>query len=212
MSESTEYTLIMGSKNTSSWSLRAWLVLRRCGLTFDEHVIRMRQPETKANILKVSPSGYVPALKRGDLIICDTIAIAEYMAEQFPDLGLWPSESDARAIARSVSAEMHAGFSALRQTMPMDFLGRETGFEPTEEAWKDIQRIEDIWTMCRQTFGADGPYLFGAFSIADAMYAPVVSRFETYNIQLNEPATAYRHAVWQWPDMLFWQQQCRELQ
>ena len=210
MSQAGEYTLILGSRNTSSWSLRAWLVLKRCGLSFQEHLIQMRQPDTKANILKVSPSGYVPVLKRGELVICDTLAIAEYLAEQFPDLALWPIESDARAIARSVSAEMHSGFVPLRQTMPMDFLGREPGFEPTDEAWRDIRRIEEIWTHCRREYGSDGPYLFGSFSIADAMFAPVVSRLTTYHIPLNDTAQAYSDAVWQWPDMMLWQQQCLE--
>jgi len=210
MSEAEEYTLILGSRNTSSWSLRAWLVLKRCGVSFTEHLIQMRQPDTKAQILKVSPSGYVPALKRRDLVICDTLAIAEYMAEQFPDLALWPMESDARAIARSVSAEMHSGFVPLRQTMPMDFLGREPGFEPTDEALRDIRRIEEIWTQCRQAYGSGGPFLFGSFSIADAMFAPVVSRFTTYDIPLNDIARAYADAIWQWPDMVLWQQQCLE--
>ena len=212
MSDGKEYTLILGSKNTSSWSLRAWLVLKRCGLDFQEHLIEMRQPDTKSKILHVSPSGYVPALRRGDLLICDTLAIAEYMAEQFPDLALWPAESNARAIARSVSAEMHSGFGPLRQTMPMDFLGRESGFEPSPEARVDIERIEEIWTSCRRDYGSGGPYLFGAFGIADAMFAPVVSRFTTYQIPLNDTARAYADAVWQWPDMVLWQQQCRAAQ
>jgi len=210
MSEADEFTLILGSKNTSSWSLRAWLVLKRCGVPFQEHLIEMRQTDTKANILKVSPSGYVPALKRRDLLICDTLAIAEYMAEQFPDLALWPTDSDARAIARSVSAEMHSGFFPLRKTMPMDFLGREPGFEPTDEVRNNIRRIEEIWTHCRRDYGSDGPYLFGSFSIADAMFAPVVSRFTTYHIPLNDTAQAYSDAIWQWPDMVLWQQQCLE--
>ena len=186
------------------------MVLRRCGVAFQEHLIEMRQPDTKANILRVSPSGYVPVLKRGDLLICDTMAIAEYMAEQFPNLGLWPADSIARAMARSVSAEMHAGFMPMRQTMPMDFLGRENGFEPDDETWTNIKRIEEIWTTCRQTYGSDGPYLFGSFSIADAMFAPVVSRFTTYDIALNGTARAYSDAMWQWPDLLLWQQQCLE--
>ncbi len=172
----------MGTKNWSSWSLRAWLMLRRCRVAFAEEVVALRQPGTQAYLRRRSPSGKVPFLEHGSCIVWDTLAIAEYLAERFPHVPLWPADAAARAVARSVSAEMHSGFAALRETMPMDFLGSVSAFEPDMETQKDIERIEAIWNRCRETYGMEGAFLFGTWSSADAMFAPVVSRFLTYSI------------------------------
>ena len=205
------YQLVIGTKNTSSWSLRPWLLMKQLSLPFDEITIRLRQPDTAAEIAVYSPSGKVPALLHNGLTIWDSLAIAEYLHERYPDAGVWPGESRARAIARAVSAEMHSGFVALRQNCPMDFAGR--GLVPADRAAivADVERIVALWVDCRKTWGGTGPFLFSQFSAADAMFAPVVSRFVTYDIDVNAHeegaiAASYRDAIFALPTMTEWGQ------
>lgn len=199
-----EFTLVIGSKNLSSWSLRAWLAMKAAGAPFDEVVIPLDTAETRARLLAHSRAGQVPVLKHGGAVIWDSIAICEYLAERFPAAGLWPGDDAARARARSVSAEMHAGFADLRRDMPMDVRTRLAGQGATPGALTDIARIREIWLDCRGRFGRGGPFLFGRFGIADAMYAPVVSRFVSYDVALDAECGAYVEAVWDWPAMAEW--------
>jgi glutathione S-transferase len=195
--------LVIGSKNTSSWSLRPWLLLKQGGVPFEEVVIPLRRPDTHERIRLHSPSGKVPVLIVGDVRIWDSLAIAEFLAEH--DTRLWPADSRARAFARSISAEMHGGFQALRTFLPMDFTAR---FRPPGRLLSgveaDIRRILEIWTECRQHHGQSGPFLFGAFSIADAMFAPVCSRFTTYAVPLDPVSQAYVAHIMGLPAMLEW--------
>jgi glutathione S-transferase len=200
----TEFVLAIGNKNYSSWSLRGWLPLKHVGAAFEEVIIPLSEPTTRGTILRHSPSGRVPALKHGDLVIWDSLAICEHLAESFPEARLWPEEKAARAVARSVSAEMHSGFQALRQHLPMNVRSSFPNRGVTPEVQADINRIAALWRDCRKRFGAAGPFLFGAFSAADCMYAPVVSRFRTYRIELEEVTQAYCDAVWAHPAMQDW--------
>lgn len=196
-------TLVIGNKNYSSWSLRPWLAMKQAGLDFAEVRIPLDTPETRSQILQYSPTGRVPVLIHDDLTVWDSLAICEYLAEQF--VGRWlPEGREARAIARSVSAEMHSGFSHLRQHMPMDCRARLPGQGRAPGVQSDIDRITEIWQTCRQQFGAGGDFLFGQFTVADAMYAPVVSRFVTYGVELNEIAQAYADVIWALPAMQEW--------
>ncbi|MEE8515196.1 MAG: glutathione S-transferase family protein [Alphaproteobacteria bacterium] len=201
-----EFTLVIGNRNYSSWSLRAWLALAATGVDYDEIVIPLRQANTTENILRHSPSGKVPALRHGETVIWDSLAIAEYLAEHVPDAGLWPSGIEARAVARAVSAEMHAGFVALRRNMPMNIRAgaAKTAPELDDDVRSDVNRIEAIWRDCRQRFGGDGELLFGGFTIADAMYAPMASRFRTFGIALEDTGQAYLEAVLGHPLMVEW--------
>jgi glutathione S-transferase len=196
---SLDYELVIGDKNYSSWSLRPWLVLKAFGIPFAERLVRLRRPQTKAEILTRSPSGKVPALRAGDLVVWDSLAIMEFLAERHPNAGIWPADPEARTIARCVSAEMHSGFAALRNECSMDFRS-VLGFpEVSDAVWQDIARIVAIWIDCRRRFGASGEFLFGTFSAADAMYAPVVSRFVTYQPDLaafGDDGTAARYRDW----------------
>ncbi len=195
--------LIIGSKNFSSWSLRGWLAAKASGLAFEEICIPLRQPDTRERILVHSPSGKVPCLIEEGLVIWDSLAIAEYLAEVVPSL--WPHDAGARAHARSVSAEMHSSFQALRGNMPMDVRGRFPGEGRTPEVLADIARIEAIWNDCRSHYGTGGErYLFGAYSIADMMYAPVCLRFETYGVKLSSQAGEYLQTMLAHPDLLEW--------
>lgn len=200
-----DFTLYIGNKNYSSWSLRGWLMAKAAGITFEEILIRLRQPNTKAEVLRHSPSGRVPALVHAGISVWESLAIGEYLAELFPDAQLWPRDRAARAVARSVSTEMHAGFSALRTHFPMNMRSSFPNRASTPEVQADIDRINAIWHDCRTRFGKDGPFLFGAaFGNADAMYAPVVSRFRTYKVELDAEAQAYCDAVWAFPPMQEW--------
>lgn len=194
--------LVIGDKNLSSWSLRPWLALRVAGLPFAELSIRLGQPESKAGILRYSPSGKVPCLIEGDLLIWDSLAICEYAAELAPEL--WPADAAARAEARAVSAEMHSGFTALRQNMPMNVCAEKPGVGRTPETEADIERIVALWESCRARHRAAGPFLFGTFSIADAMYAPVVWRFNTYAVAVPAAARAWMDAMKALPAMQEW--------
>ena len=204
------FTITLGNKNYSSWSLRGWLVLKQTGVAFDEAVIPLRRPDTAATIAAHSPSGRVPVLRihDEDLTIWDSLAIAEYLAERFPEAGLWPSDRKARAIARAVTAEMHAGFQALRRELPMDMRRRDPELGQRQTAVpgvaEDIARIVAIWEDCRARFGGEGPFLFGAAGAADAAFAPVASRFVTYGVALPPVAVAYRDAVMAWPLLRDW--------
>jgi glutathione S-transferase len=178
------YTLVIGDKNLSSWSLRPWFALKQCGIPFAEERVRLRQPESRAAILRHSPSAKVPALKTEWGVVWDSLAILEFLAECHPECGLWPHHRDARAMARSISAEMHSGFATLRNDMSMDLLAR-LPTPPSDDALEaDIRRIVAVWMEARARFGNGGPFLFGTFSNADAMYAPVATRFRTYGVDL----------------------------
>lgn len=200
-----DLTLYIGDKNLSSWSLRPWLLMKQTGIPFAEKIIRLDRPETKASILERSPSGLVPCLVDGDLMIWDSLAIAEYLAETFPQKNLWPADPTARARARSISAEMHSGFTELRRNWPLKFSSINLGHEPPAGVARDIERIAAIWSETRRDFGAGGRFLFGAFSIADAMYAPVVSRFMTYGpVELPAEAAAYMETIAALPALKEW--------
>ncbi len=198
------FTLIIGSKNLSSWSLRPWLAMKQAGIAFEEVLIQLDEKETDARIARYSPSGFVPVLLAGALKIWDSLAICEYVAERFPEAGLWPSDAGARALARSVSAEMHAGFAALRRHLPLECKAFYAGFEVPADARADISRILALWTDCRERYGKDGEMLFGRFTVADAMYAPVVLRFLTYGVKLEGAAAAYADAVRALPAVREW--------
>ena len=193
-------TLYVGSKRYSSWSLRPYLALAQTGVAFETRTILLDQQDTKANIAKVNPASKVPVLHDGDLVIWDSLAICEYIAEQHTSL--WPSARAERARARSISAEMHSGFVALRRDMPMDVLSDKRGQGHTPDALKDAARVQEIWRECVEKSG--GPFLFGEFSIADAMFAPVVTRFRTYGVELDAPLAAYSQAMFGLPAMREW--------
>jgi len=205
-----DYTLVIGDKNLSSWSLRPWLAMRQCGIPFAEECIRLRQPDSRAEILRHSPSGKVPALKVRTGVVWDSLAILDYLAERHPEHKLWPQDEEARAAARSIAAEMHAGFATLRNDMPMDLLNRLPSSPMSAALEVDIRRIAAIWKGTRARFGDGGPFLFGAFSNADAMYAPVATRFRTYGVDLarfgddGTGAAAYAEAILALPAMAEW--------
>jgi len=200
----TDYTLILGNKTYSSWSLRGWLLAKQAGIAFDEVVIPLRQPDTRAQILHHSPAGKVPTLVAVGEVVWDSLAIAETLAETYPAQGLWPSDPAARRLARCISAEMHAGFQALRGALPMDLSKHYPGHRIAPEGQADIDRIQAIWRDCRGRFGKAGEFLFGAFSAADAFYAPVVTRFRTYDVTLDSISEAYCTAVTGHPWMKDW--------
>jgi glutathione S-transferase len=201
-------TLVIGSKNYSSWSWRPWLALKRTGAPFAEILIHLDAPDKAARIGAHSPTGKVPVLEHGAIKVWESLAICEYLAETFPEARLWPEDRAARAHARAVATEMHAGFASLRSTLSMNLHGRSA--RPRDksnlpaEVWADIERIVALWGDCRHRFGRSGPFLFGEFSIADAMYAPVVGRFRTYRVPLPASAQAYGEAVWAWPAVREW--------
>jgi glutathione S-transferase len=198
------YTLVIGNRNYSSWSLRAWLLMKQSRLEFEEVRVPLYVAGHKDVLRKYTPSGKVPVLLDGALTVWDSLAIAEYVAECHPERQLWPRESVARAMARSISAEMHSGFTPLRANMSMNCRGFFPGLGRTVEVAADIERIQRIWSDCRERFGTEGPYLFGAFTVADAMYAPVVLRFRTYAVQLSPVAQQYADAVLKLPALREW--------
>ena len=186
----TDFTLIIGNRNYSSWSLRPWMLARHLGLEFHELQIPLDQPDSSARIHAINPAGRVPALRHGELVVWESIAICEYLCEQ-AGCGL-PRQRDARAVARSLSAEMHAGFRELRHQWPMNARARGRRVPMTATLQRDLARVDALWSQARARFGADGPWLFGEYSMADAMYAPVVLRFQTYSAQLSVPAQQYQ--------------------
>lgn len=196
--------LIIGNKNYSSWSLRSWLLLKESGIDFDEHRIVLDTETSAAEIAAFSAAGRVPVLQLGELTVWDTLAIAETVAERWPDKQLWPVDADERAHARSISAEMHAGFPHLRECMPMNCRAMGRKVPLPDELGHDIDRIIAIWSDCHQRYGDRGGWLFGTFSIADAMFAPVVLRLRTYGINLPESAGFYPHRLLESKAMQAW--------
>ena len=184
-------SLVIGNKNYSSWSLRAWFLLAEAGIEFSEQRIPLDIETTAAELARLSPSGRVPVLLLGDDVIWDTLAIAETVAERWSEKELWPTDAAARAHARSISAEMHAGFASLRESMPMNCRAMGRKVTIPDDLATDIDRMFEIWSDCQGRYHAQGDWLFGKFSIADAMFAPVVLRFRTYGINLPESASVY---------------------
>jgi glutathione S-transferase len=187
--------LIIANKNYSSWSLRPWLAMTMAGIDFDETLILLDTPDTKRQIAEHSKAGRVPILRHGKVTIWETPAILEYLAETFPEKNLWPKAKAARAVARAIANEMHAGFSGLRNACPMNLRRPHKPILLNDETRADIARIEEIWRDCRKTYGKGGKFLFGRFCNADAMFAPVVTRFETYAIPVAKDTRAYMDAV-----------------
>ena len=200
----SDLTLYLGSRRTSSWSLRPWLALKHCDVPFREIVIPLGTPGTAEAIRQVSPSGRVPVLRHRDLTVWDSLAICEYLHETIPEARLWPEHPRARAEARAVVAEMHAGFGALRQHMSFAIDERRSNQGRAPGVAEDIARITAIWKDCRHRFGSGGPYLFGAFSLADCFYAPVVTRFDTYGVELDPVSRRYADAVRAVPEFQRW--------
>ncbi|HTI66208.1 MAG TPA: glutathione S-transferase family protein [Caulobacteraceae bacterium] len=201
--------LVIGDKNFSSWSLRPWLVLKRAGATFGETLVRLRQPGTAAEVARHSPSGKVPLLRDGEVMVWDSLAICEYLAERFPAAGLWPADVQARALGRSAVAEMHSGFASLRGELPMD-LALHRVAEISEATQTDIRRIVQLWASLCERFGKDGPWLLGPWSIADAFYTPVATRFRSYGVRLSDygdlgAGGAYCEMLLEQPDYLEWE-------
>lgn len=193
-----------GNKNYSSWSLRGWLALRLSGAPFREVAFHLGEADVRERIRRHSPSGKVPALRHGDLLIWDSLAIVEYLAELYPEVGLWPRDRAARAVARSVCAEMHSGFAALRAHMPFNVRRSSPGRGRAPGVAEDIARITAIWRSCRAGHGSNGQFLFGAYCAADMFYAPVVSRFRTYDVELDPACAAYADAVWEHAHVVEW--------
>ncbi|BAM89170.1 putative glutathione S-transferase [Bradyrhizobium oligotrophicum S58] len=198
--------LVIGNKNYSSWSMRPWLALRGCDIAFEEIVIPLYtdDPADKARILSHSPAGKVPVLIDGAITVWDSLAIIEYLAERFPEAGLWPADAAARAQARSVSAEMHSGFQALRNECPMNLHRPLRPVELSADAKANIARVEEIWRDCRARYGAGGPFLFGRFGGADAMFAPVVTRLHTFAVPVAADTRAYMDTMMAMPAFAEW--------
>lgn len=198
-----EATLLISSKNYSSWSLRGWLITRLSGLPFKEKIVNPDDPAARAELLLRSSSILVPSLIHDGISIWDTLAIAEYLNELRPEAQMLPDDRHARARCRAISGEMHSGFAALRSSLPMNLHAHRPGFPIWSAARADIDRILTIWQDCFETW--KGPYLFGKkLSLADAMYAPVVTRFLTYDVALNAQAAGYCQDIMAWPDMAEW--------
>jgi glutathione S-transferase len=199
--------LIIGNKNYSSWSLRPWLALKVAGIAFEETVISLEAPDFKARVSALSGAGRVPVLIDGDVRVWESLAILEYLAEKFPAAGLWPKEAGARAQARAIASEMHAGFLPLRRHLPMNVARPVKPRALDDSAAADVARIDAIWSECRAKFG--GPFLFGPFGAADAMYAPVVWRFHTYAVEVSAAARAYMRAIMALPAWGEWRDAAR---
>ncbi len=202
---SKKMTLVIGNKNYSSWSLRPWILLKYCRIPFDEILIPLFEGDYKAKILKYSPHGKVPVLKSGAVTVWESLAICDYAAFIFPKKKLWPQKKEDRAWAYSISQEMHAGFGQLRTHMPMNIRGSYHGKGLTPEVQKDIARVTEIWTECRHHFKKKGPFLFGHFTVADAMFMPVVTRFRTYGVSLTGTASEYTKTMLNLPEFQEWE-------
>lgn len=198
----TTATLSLSSKNYSSWSLRGWLLCKMAGIDFVEKPVDLDDSEARQELLLLSPSVRVPRLENGDVKVWDTLAIAEYLNEIAPHANLLPANQAARAHCRAVSGEMHSGFYNLRSALPMNLKARHQAFKIFSGARPDIERVKTIWTECLETYG--GPYLFGPLSVADAMYAPVCSRFQTYSVHLPSPLAKYSEHILNWSLMAEW--------
>jgi glutathione S-transferase len=201
-------TLVIGNKCHSSWSLRPWILMKQFGIPFTEVLIPfsdpMHSPEWKTKVRRYSPGGKVPGLVDGDVAVWESLAILEYLADTHPDLAIWPRDRAARAMARSISAEMHAGFSALRSACPMNLGKKFAVRDRGPQVAQDVARVAEIWTTARERFGEGGPFLFGAFTAADAMYAPVVTRFDSYSLPADPVCQAYMEAVMATPAFQEW--------
>ena len=204
------YTLIIGNKNYSSWSMRPWLALRTAGIAFQERKLGLFTDTFQKEVSSVSPAGLVPVLLDGKFSVWDSLAICEYLAERHPAAHLWPADTHARARARSLAAQMHGGFGQLRSALPMNIEAQLPGITIPDAARQDISRIQAIWHDTRAEFGQGGPFLFGKFTIADAFYAPVVSRFMTYGIAAAGAARDYMDAVAALPAFEQWSREARE--
>jgi glutathione S-transferase len=196
--------LIIGNKNYSSWSLRPWIAMKVAGLAFDEVLLPLYEPGSRAQVLKYSPAGKVPVLIDGDTPIWESLAILEYLAEKFPKAGLWPSDARARAHARVVANEMHGGFQALRKNCPMNLWLPPKHRPQPDDVMENVRRVDELWSDCRARFGQSGAFLFGGFGAADAMYAPVVSRLHSYGLGVSPVARAYMDAVMALPAWAEW--------
>jgi glutathione S-transferase len=202
--------LVIGNKNYSSWSFRPWLAMKVARIPFEETVIPLDTPDFKSRITALSGAGKVPVLIDGDTCVWESLAILEHLAEKFPEAGLWPQDAQARAHARAISAEMHAGFQPLRRQLPMNMRRPVKPQRLEADAETDVQRIEAIWSHCRARFGqGGGPFLHGAFGAADAMYAPVVSRFHTYGVGVGAVAREYMRAITALPAWSEWREAAR---
>lgn len=196
--------LVIANKRYSSWSMRPWLVMRAFGIPFDELVVPLRTPQTKEMIARLSPSGKVPVLIDGDALVWESLAIIEYLAEKFPTVAIWPKDVFARAQARSISNEMHGGFLPLRQALPMNLAKRFRTPQMSEDVQANVARIEQLWRETTAEFAGRGSYLLGDFSAADAMFAPVVTRLDTYQIPVAPDTRRYMDAVLAHPAFLAW--------
>lgn len=202
-------TLAIANKVYSSWSMRPWLVMRHFEIVFDEIVIPMDLEMSKAEMLRHAPTGKCPSLAEGEITVWDSLAIIEYIAESYPELPVWPRDRAARAMARSLAAEMHSGFMALRRNMPMNMKRRPTKLQFERETQAavdaDVARLESAWARARHRFGAGGPFLFGAFSAADAMFAPVVNRLQIYDVAVGRDTRVYMDAIMALPAWRDWE-------
>ena len=196
--------LMIGNKNYSSWSLRPFMALTMAGIAFDEKLVRLGQPEFGSVVKRVSKAGLVPVLVHGKVTVWDTLAIMEYAAETWPERNLWPKTKAARAMARSVSAEMHSGFKNLRNACPMNLRRQVKAIALNDGVKKDLERLESLWRQCRKAHGRGGPFLFGKFSIADAMFTPVVTRLDTYAIEVADDTQHYMNAILATPAFHEW--------
>jgi glutathione S-transferase len=201
--------LVIGNKNYSSWSFRPWLAMKVAGIAFDETVISLDAPDFKARVGALGGAGRVPVLIDGEIRVWESLAILEYLADKFPAATLWPQDAAARAHARAISSEMHAGFAPLRRHLPMNVRRPVTARALDDGASADAARIDAVWTDCRARFGTHGPFLFGAFGAADAMYAPVIWRFHTYAVTVGAAARAYMAAVMALPAWREWRAAAR---
>jgi glutathione S-transferase len=200
----SKFILYHGNKNYSSWSMRGWLALEMSGADYEMVAFHLGESDVRERIRKISPTGRVPALHHGDLVIWDSLAIAEYLAEQFPDRGMWPVDPRTRAVARAVTAEMHSGFPAMRREMPFNDRRSSPGVGRTEETAEEIERVRAVWRMCRSKHGDQGAFLFGDWCLADVAYAPVVSRFRTYGVELDDVCRRYADEVGRQPHVAAW--------
>lgn len=202
--------LTIANKLYSSWSLRPWLVLKAFGIPFEETVIPMYQPDSKARMLAVSPTGKVPLLTDGKIKVWESLAIIEYIAEKFPQAAIWPRDVEARAHGRSAANEMHAGFQALRHACPMNLAKRFAKKDRGPEVAASVARLQALWREARTAFGSGGPFLYGGFSAADAMFAPVVTRLDTYQVDVEADTRAYMDAVLSHPAFIAWREAALE--
>jgi glutathione S-transferase len=201
-----DFKLIMGNRNYSPWSLSAWLTAKSAGMDFDEVVIPLNEGTTRQEILRYWYNGKVPILQHGEITIWESISICEYIAEIYPEAGLWPLEIRARAVARSLSSEVHSGFRSLREHMPMNVRSQFPSEGRIMCVQEEINRVLAIWRRCRERYGRDhgGPFLFGSFSIVDALFAPIVSQFKTYSVDLDDIEKEYSDAILNLPPMGVW--------